>query len=87
MTPHYIVRNHSTFQKWKHTLKFQNNHKSINPSSEVSYINYKNYPLIPEVQNTVADGSNQIESDKYVGWIRGGLPSREYARDQCNVSS
>jgi hypothetical protein len=31
--------------------------------------------------------SNQIESDKYAGWIRGGLPSREYARDQCNVSS
>lgn len=65
----------------------QNNHKSVNPSSEVSYINYKNYPLIPEVQNTLANGSNQIESDKYAGWIRGGLPSREYARDQCNVSS
>jgi hypothetical protein len=65
----------------------QNNHKSANPSSEVCYINYSNYPLLPEVKNSLADGSNQIESDKSIGWVRGGLPSREFARDQCNISS
>lgn len=57
------------------------NSKSTNPSSEVSYINYKNYPLIPEVQNTKANASNLIENDSIAGWIRGGLPSREFARD------
>jgi len=60
------------------------NSKSTNPSSEVSYINYKNYPLIPEVQETTANASNLIENDIAVGWVRGGLPSREIARDNCN---
>jgi len=60
------------------------NNKSSNPSSEVSFINYKNYPLIPEVQDTTANPSNLIECDKAAGWIRGGLPSREYARDTCD---
>jgi hypothetical protein len=63
------------------------NNKSSNPSSEVSYINYKNYPLIPEVQETISNGANHIEADQYAGWIRGGMPSREYARDHCNISN
>jgi len=60
------------------------NNKATNPSSEVSYINYKNYPLIPEVQKTTANPSNLIESDVVENWIRGGLPSREFARDNCD---
>lgn len=60
------------------------NSKSSNPSSEVSYINYKNYPLIPEVQETTANAGNLIECDMASGWVRGGLPSREIARDNCD---
>ncbi len=60
------------------------NSKSTNQSSEVSYINYKNYPLIPEIQETTAKPSNLIECDAISGWVRGGLSSREFARDNCN---
>jgi hypothetical protein len=61
------------------------NSKSTNPSSEVSYINYKNYPLIPEIENTITNPSNLIEGEAAAGWIRGGLPSREFARDNCSA--
>ena len=57
------------------------NKKSVNPSSEVSYENYKNYPLIPEIQKTIANPESILEDNAAEGWIRGGLPSREFARD------
>jgi hypothetical protein len=57
------------------------NKKSVNPTSEVSYVNYKNYPLIPEIEQNITNSAHLIESDAAAGWIRGGLPSREYARD------
>lgn len=61
------------------------NKKSANPSSEICYANYKNYPLIPEIQKTVTNPENLIEGAAADGWIRGGLPSREFARDNnCN---
>ena len=59
------------------------NSKSTNPSTEVSFINYTNYPLIPEIQQTTANASNLIEHDVADGWIRGGISSRELARDNC----
>ena len=49
------------------------NSKSTNPSTEVSFINYTNYPLIPEIQETTANASNLIEHDVADGWIRGGI--------------
>jgi hypothetical protein len=61
------------------------NKKSVNPSSEVSYLNYSNYPLIPEIEQNVTNPNNLIESEAAAGWIRGGLPSREYARDNSNT--
>ena len=60
------------------------NKKSVNPSSEVSYLNYSNYPLLPEIEQSVTNPNNLIESEAAAGWIRGGLPSREYARDNTN---
>jgi hypothetical protein len=59
-----------------------NNRKSANPSSELSYVNYSSTPLIPSVQATINNPSNLIESIAAEGWIRGGLPSRELARDK-----
>ena len=59
-----------------------NNKKSINTTSEVSYIPYSNYPLLPSIQATVTNPSNLVESAAAEGWIRGGLPSRDLVRDQ-----
>jgi hypothetical protein len=61
---------------------FANNKKSINPSSEVCYTPYYNTPMIPSLQATINNPVNLIESSAAEGWIRGGLPSRELARDK-----
>ncbi len=61
---------------------FANNKKSINPSSEVCYLQYSQTPLIPTLQATISNPANLIESNAAQGWIRGGLPSRELARDK-----
>lgn len=59
-----------------------NNKKSINTTSEYSYIPYSNYPLLPSIQATITNPSNLVESAAAEGWIRGGLPSRDLVRDQ-----
>jgi hypothetical protein len=61
---------------------FANNKKSINPSSEVSYMQYSQTPLLPTLQATISNPANLIENNAAEGWIRGGLPSRELARDK-----
>ena len=61
---------------------FANNKKSINPSSEVSYLQYSQTPLQPTLKATISNPANLIESNAAEGWIRGGLPSRELARDK-----
>ena len=66
---------------------FANNKKSINPSSEVCYTPYYNTPMIPSLQATINNPVNLIESSAAEGWIRGGLPSRELARDKDYTES
>ena len=61
---------------------FANNKKSINPSSEVSYLQYSQTPMLPTLKSTICNPANLIESNAAEGWIRGGLPSRELARDK-----
>jgi hypothetical protein len=61
---------------------FANNKKSINPSSEISYLHYSQTPMIPTLSATISNPANLIEGVASEGWIRGGLPSREYARDK-----
>jgi hypothetical protein len=57
------------------------NKRSVNTLSEKSYIKYHQTPLLPAVQQRIADSTNKIESDASEGWIRGGVPSRELTRD------
>jgi hypothetical protein len=38
-------------------------------------------PLVPTLQKTIQNPNNLIEEVAASGWIRGGLPSREYIRD------
>jgi len=59
-----------------------NNKKSINLTSEISHIPYTNVPLIPSLEATITNPANLVEGVAADGWIRGGLPSRELARDQ-----
>ena len=66
---------------------FANNKKSINPSSEVCYTPYYNTPMIPSLQATINNPVNLIESSAAEGWIRGGFPSRELARDKDYTDS
>jgi hypothetical protein len=61
---------------------FANNKKSINPSSEVCYSAYYNTPMLPSLKATINNPANLIEDSAAEGWIRGGLPSRELARDK-----
>jgi hypothetical protein len=61
---------------------FANNKKSINPSSEVCYLQYSQTPLLPTLKSTISNPANLIENNAAEGWIRGGLPSRELARDK-----
>ena len=58
------------------------NRKSVNPLSEQSYKPYSDYPLIPTIQATVQNPANLVEGVAAEGWIRGGIPSRELARDK-----
>ena len=60
------------------------NKKSINPSSETSYMKYSNYPLIPSIQNSVTNPNYIIESEASDGWVRGGVASRELQRDNLS---
>jgi hypothetical protein len=60
------------------------NKKTVNNTTETSFIDYKNYPLLESLKNTVTNPQNLIENDAYNGWVRGGMSAREYARNQNN---
>lgn len=57
------------------------NRKSITTTSETSHIKYRHTPMIPSIESTVTNPANLIEDSASEGWIRGGLPSRELAKD------
>tara|TARA_B110000285_G_scaffold87448_1_gene100287 strand:+ start:6743 stop:7324 length:582 start_codon:yes stop_codon:yes gene_type:complete len=55
--------------------------KSIDPSSEKSYIPLSHPDLIPSLASTVTNPANLVEGVAAEGWIRGGVPSRELTKD------
>jgi len=57
------------------------NKKSVNPTSEVCFVNHEMYPLIPSIASTITNPSNLVEGVAVNGWIRGGIPSRELERE------
>jgi hypothetical protein len=57
------------------------NRKSVNTTSEMSYMAHSNYPLIPSLQSTISNPANLVEGVAAEGWIRGGLPSRNLVSD------
>tara|TARA_B110000285_G_scaffold65659_1_gene75524 strand:+ start:14059 stop:14652 length:594 start_codon:yes stop_codon:yes gene_type:complete len=58
------------------------NKKSINTTTEQSYIPYRNYPLLPSIENSVTNPANLVEGVALDGWVRGGVPSRELQKDK-----
>jgi|TARA_B110000967_G_scaffold192373_1_gene218960 hypothetical protein len=58
------------------------NKKSINTTTEQSYIPYRNYPLLPSIENSVTNPANLVEGAALDGWVRGGVPSRELQKDK-----
>lgn len=44
-------------------------------------------PLVPSVQATITNPANLVEGAADPGWIRGGMPSRQYARTTSNVKN
>ena len=48
---------------------------------EENFSEYKNYPLIDDLKQSVNNTSYLIESDAMNGWVRGGMSAREYARN------
>ena len=66
------------------------NKKSVNTTSEMSYSERQNYPLIEPLAATIQNPANLIEGVAADGWIRGGLPSRDLTRDvdfSCHSNS
>ena len=57
------------------------NKKSLNPSSEINLSEKYNYPLIDSVKDTISNPNNLIEESAQSGWVRGGLSSREYSKN------
>ena len=59
-----------------------NNRKSINPSTEVSYANYTQTPMIPSLKATINNPANLVEGVAAEGWIRGGVPTKQLTKDK-----
>lgn len=58
------------------------NKKSMNTISEKPFLHNSNYPLIPEMSDYMNNAANFVEEEADNGWIRGGMASREMARDK-----
>ena len=57
------------------------NKRTVTKLTEKSYLNYHTTPMIPEIQDTIQNPNNLIESNASNTWIRGGLASRDMTRD------
>lgn len=50
--------------------------KSISTISETTYIDYKNYPMMDEIKDTVTNPKYIIQESVLNGWTRGGSSSK-----------
>ena len=64
-----------------------NNKKSINTTTERSFIPYSNYPLLPHLETSITNPANLVEGVASDGWIRGGIPSRELQKDADYITN
>ena len=62
----------------------ESSRKSVLTTAEKSFIPLNNTPMIPEVSQNIQNPKNLVEGVASKGWIRGGLPSREFSKRQIN---
>lgn len=62
------------------------NRKTITGLSEVSYASRSNYPLLPSIQGAINNSKYLVESDASSDWMRGGVPTRELAKQNTNLN-
>ena len=61
----------------------QDNHKkSVQCSSEKSYIPYSHYPLLEPIKQKITNPKHLVEEDASSGWIRGGISTRDLTRQK-----
>ena len=61
----------------------QDNHKkSVQCSSEKSYIPYLHYPLLEPIKQKITNPKHLVEEDASSGWIRGGVSTRDLTRQK-----
>tara|TARA_Y100000389_G_C17423632_1_gene498239 strand:- start:230 stop:814 length:585 start_codon:yes stop_codon:yes gene_type:complete len=49
---------------------------------EKTYIKHKFTPLVPSLKATITNPHNLVEESADEGWVRGGISTRDYAREQ-----
>ena len=64
-----------------------NNRKECGSISEQNYYSHQTTPLVPSLQATITNPHNLVEESADKGWIRGGIPTRDYAREQEYLDS
>lgn len=64
----------------------QSNKKSVTNTTEQSHIPYSATPLIPSLAKTVTNPVHLVEGVAMDGWVRGGLPSRDMAKDEESLN-
>ena len=62
------------------------NKRSVTGIGEKSYMGYHTTPLIGNVKERMTNPAYCVEGVASEGWVRGGLPSRELARDSENYN-
>ena len=60
------------------------NRKSVNNSTEISYMPLQTTPLLPSIQKTISNPKYLVEGAADASWVRGGIPSRELTRTTVN---
>lgn len=54
--------------------------KSTNSIAEQNYLDYHDEPLLPSVRRGLTNTAHYVEQDASEGWVRGGMPSREFTK-------
>lgn len=57
------------------------NRRTVTNLTEKSFLKYNQTPLLPSVKERVSNAAYSVEGAAAEGWIRGGAPSRDMARD------
>lgn len=56
--------------------------KSVATISELSYIDYSNYPMMDSLKEKIGNPANSVQELAMDGWVRGGISAREMVANQ-----